>query len=67
MEALMTLYIVALCYHATKANAVELAECFEHFSHDRFTRLLQNRCCWSIRLWQHFAQRRIGRWLARPR
>ena len=41
MEALLTHYIIALCYRATKANAVELAECFEAFGHDRFTRLLQ--------------------------
>ena len=60
MEALMTLYIIALCYRATKANAVELAECFEDFSHDRFTRLLQTPCCWPTRLWQNFAQRRLG-------
>jgi hypothetical protein len=65
MEALMTLYIIALCYRATKANAVELAECFEDFSHDRFTRLLQTPCCWPTRLWQDFARRRLGRggWL----
>ncbi len=65
MEALSTLYIIALCCRATKANAVELAECFEDFSHDRFTRLLQTPCCWPTRLWQQFAQRRLerGGWL----
>jgi len=40
MEALMALYIIALMYRATKANAVELAECIEHVIHDSFTRLL---------------------------
>lgn len=65
MEALMTLYIIALCYRATKANAVELAECFEAVSHDQFTRLLQTPGCWPTRLWQGFAQRRLGQggWL----
>lgn len=60
MEALMTLYIIALSYRATKANAVELAECFDEVSHDRFTRLLVYAACWPTLLWQHFAQRAVG-------
>jgi len=60
MEALMTLYIIALSYRATKANAVELAECFDDLSHDSFTRMLQTPCCWPTLLWQKFARRALG-------
>lgn len=60
MEALMTLYIIALSYRATKANAVELAECFDQVSHDGFTRLLSCAVCWPTLLWRHFAQRALG-------
>ncbi|MGL5881709.1 MAG: transposase [Synechococcus elongatus] len=61
----MSLYIIALMYRATKANAVELAECFEHVHHDSFTRLLGKRCCWQKLLWQRFSQRLLkpGGWL----
>lgn len=57
MEALCTLYIIALCYRATKATAVELAECFDDVSHDALTRLLVTTCCWQKRLWQEVTQR----------
>ena len=57
MEALRTLYIIALCYRATKATAVELAECFAEVSHDAFTRLLGTSCRWQKRLWQEVTQR----------
>ena len=57
MEALCTLYIIALCYRATKANAVELAECFDEVSHDALTRLLVSTCCWQKRLWQEVTKR----------
>jgi putative transposase len=57
MEALRTLYIIALCYRATKANAVELAECFDAVSHDAFTRLLGTACDWHKRLWQEVTKR----------
>lgn len=60
MEALMTLYIIALSYRATKANAVELAECFDEVSHDCFTRLLVDAVCWPTLLWRHFVQRAVG-------
>jgi putative transposase len=60
MEALMTLYIIALSYRATKANAVELAECFDELSHDCFTRLLVYAACWPTLLWRRFAQRAVG-------
>lgn len=51
MEALRTLYLIALCYRATKANAVELAECFDAVSHDALTRLLGTTCDWQKRRW----------------
>jgi hypothetical protein len=57
MEALRTLYIIALCYRTTKANAVELAECFDEVSHDAFTRLLVTTCCWHKRLWEEVTKR----------
>ena len=57
MEALRTLYIIALCYRATKGNAVELSECFDEVSHDAFTRLLVTSCCWQKRLWQEVTRR----------
>lgn len=57
MEALCTLYIIALCYRATKANAVELAECFDDVSHDALTRLLVTTCGWQKRLWQEVTKR----------
>jgi hypothetical protein len=57
MEALRTLYIIALCYRATKATAVELAQCFDHVSHDAFTRLLMSPCCWQKLLWQEVTKR----------
>jgi hypothetical protein len=65
MEVLMPLYIIALMYRATKANAVELSECFAQVNHDGFTRLLVKRCCWQKLLWQRFAQHLIkpGGWL----
>lgn len=65
MEVLMSLYIIALMYRTTNANAVELAECFEHLQHDGFTRLLVKSCCWQKLLWQRFAQHLIkpGGWL----
>ena len=65
MEVLMTLYMIALMYRTTKANAVELAECYDNFSHDRFTRLLHLPCCWPTLLWQKCAARAVGRggWL----
>jgi hypothetical protein len=65
MEALMTLYIIALCYRATKANAVELAECFDDLSHDALTRLLVQNCRWQTLLWQRFTRRVLGQggWL----
>ena len=65
MEALMTLYLIALSYRATKANAVELAECFDEVSHDCFTRLLVAAAHWPTLLWQRFARRAVGRggWL----
>lgn len=65
MEVLMPLYIIALMYRTTKANAVELAECFEHVQHDGFTRLLVKSCCWQKLLWQRFSQPLIqpGGWL----
>lgn len=65
MEALMPLYIIALMYRATKANAVELAECFDQLSHDGFTRLLVKSCCWQKLLWQGFSRQLIkpGGWL----
>lgn len=60
MEALMPLYMIALMYRSTKANAVELAECFDGLSHDRFTRLLAYSCCWQKLLWQNCAGRSVG-------
>ena len=65
MEALMTRYIIALCYRATKANAVERAECFDDLSHDQFTRLLQTPRHWQTLLWRNFASRALGQggWL----
>lgn len=57
MEVLRTLYIIALCYRATKANAVELAECFDEISHDAFTRMLVTTCCWQKRLWEEVTKR----------
>ena len=57
MEALRTLYIIALCYRATKANAVELAECFDEVSHDALTRLLGTTCDWHKRLWEEVTKR----------
>jgi putative transposase len=65
MEALMSLYMIALMYRAAKANAVELSECFEHVHHDSFTRLLLGGCCWQKLLWQRFSQALIkpGGWL----
>jgi len=65
METLMTLYIIALLYRQTKANATELSECFTGVSHDQFTRLLQRPRCWPTLLWRNFAQRGVGRggWL----
>ena len=57
MEALRTLYIIALCYRATKANAVELAECFDEVSHDALTRLLVTTCDWHKRLWEEVTKR----------
>ncbi|HZS05696.1 MAG TPA: transposase [Blastocatellia bacterium] len=65
METLMALFIIALCYRNTKANATELSECFTGVSHDQFTRLLQTPRCWPTLLWQKFAQPGIGRggWL----
>lgn len=60
MEALMPLYMIALIYRSTKANAVELSECFPGLSHDRFTRVLHAPCCWPTLLWQSFVQRVIG-------
>jgi putative transposase len=57
MEALSTLYIIALCYRATKANAVELAECFDDVSQDALTRLLVITCCWQKRLWHEVTKR----------
>lgn len=66
MEALRTLYIIALCYRATKATAVELAECFEAVSHDALTRMLTAPCDWHKRLWQEVTKRLPlqGGWLA---
>lgn len=52
MEVLRTLYIIALCYRATKATAVELAECFVQVSDDALTRMLATPCDWHKRLWQ---------------
>jgi len=65
METLMTLFIIALCYRNTKANATELSECFVGVSHDQFTRLLQKPRCWPTLLWQKFAQPALssGGWL----
>src|SRR5689334_3841901 len=65
MEVLMPLYIIAVMYRATKANAVELAECFEYVPHDGFSRLLVKTCCWQKLLWQRFSQHLIkpGGWL----
>ncbi len=60
METLMTLYIIALLYRQTKANATELSECFAGVSHDQFTRLLQMPRCWPTLLWRNFAQRGVG-------
>jgi putative transposase len=60
METLMTLYIIALMYRNSKASSTELAECFDHLSHDRFTRLLRSCRCWPTLLWQHFSKRAIG-------
>jgi putative transposase len=60
METLMILYMIALIYRTTKANCVELAECFDGLSHDQFSRLLEEGCCWPTRLWQSFARRLIG-------
>ena len=39
MQTLMSLFMIALMYRQTKANAVELAACFDSVSHDRLTRL----------------------------
>lgn len=65
METLMSLFMIALMYRQTKANAVELAECFDEVSHDRFTRLLQTPRDWQTLLWRGFVQRAVGRggWL----
>jgi hypothetical protein len=60
MEALMSLYMIALMYRQTKANAVELAECFVGLSHDRFSRLLHWDGHWPTRLWQSYGQRLVG-------
>lgn len=65
MEVLMPLYIIALMFRATQANAVQLSECFAVLPHDRFTRLLVMSCCWQKLLWQRFSQPLIkpGGWL----
>jgi hypothetical protein len=57
MDALRTVYIMALCYRATKATAVELAECVDEVRHDALTRLLRPACDWHKRLWQEVTQR----------
>lgn len=60
METLMSLFMIALMDRQTKANAVELAECFDAVSHDRFTRLLQYPRDWHTLLWRGFVQRAVG-------
>ncbi|MCS6803656.1 MAG: hypothetical protein NZ823_00755 [Blastocatellia bacterium] len=60
IETLMTRYIIALIYRDTRANCVEVAECFEGLSHDPFSRMLGEVRCWPTRLWQDFARRLIG-------
>ncbi|MCS6805501.1 MAG: hypothetical protein NZ823_10230 [Blastocatellia bacterium] len=60
IEILMTRYIIALIYRDTRANCVELAECFEGLSHDPFSRMPGEVCCWPTRLWQGFARRLSG-------
>ena len=60
METLMSLFMIALMYRQTKANAVELAECFDAVSHDRFTRLLHHPRDWQTLLWQRFVQPAVG-------
>ncbi|MCA1626587.1 MAG: transposase [Acidobacteria bacterium] len=60
METLMSLFMIALMYRQTKANAVELAECFDAVSHDRFTRLLHYPRDWQTLLWQRFVQQAVG-------
>ncbi len=64
METLMTLYIIALLYRQTKANATELSACFAGVSHDQFTRLLQMPRCWPTPVAElRAAWRGVGGWL----
>ena len=56
----MIIYIIALIYRNSKVSSTELSKCFDHLSHDRFTRFFNLSCCWPTLLSQMFGKRVIG-------